>query len=73
MDQDRHVGALCRSAQPTADCGSRPLIFVQLTSLTEAAWILHGDGSYERLTPGEQEPVYAREAFLEEYAYASQD
>lgn len=36
------------------------------------AWVLHGDGSYERLTPGDQEPICAQEAFLEDYAFASQ-
>ena len=29
------------------------------------AWILHGDGSYERLSPGESEPVSAQTKFLE--------
>ena len=29
------------------------------------AWILHGDGSYERLTPGSDEPVSAQDMFLE--------
>jgi polyphosphate kinase len=29
------------------------------------AWLLHGDGSYERLTPGRDEPVSAQETFLE--------
>jgi len=29
------------------------------------AWILHGDGSYERLTPGEREPVSAQDTFLQ--------
>ncbi len=29
------------------------------------AWVLHGDGSYERLSPGDAEPVSAQERFLE--------
>jgi len=29
------------------------------------AWLLHGDGSYERLAPGEQEPVSAQETLLQ--------
>jgi len=29
------------------------------------AWVLHGDGSYERLTPGEREPVSAQDTFLQ--------
>ncbi len=29
------------------------------------AWLLHGDGSYERLSPGDAEPVSAQERFLE--------
>jgi polyphosphate kinase len=29
------------------------------------AWILHGDGSYERLSPGDQPRVCAQETFLE--------
>jgi len=28
------------------------------------AWVLHGDGSYERLQPGDREPVSAQETFL---------
>ncbi|MGI9221807.1 MAG: polyphosphate kinase 1 [Woeseiaceae bacterium] len=28
------------------------------------AWMLHGDGSYERLEPGDSEPVSAQEEFL---------
>jgi len=28
------------------------------------AWVLHGDGSYERLQPGNREPVSAQETFL---------
>ena len=32
------------------------------------AWVLHGDGSYERLTPDGDESVCAQEAFLDEYA-----
>ncbi len=30
------------------------------------AWVLHGDGSYERLTPGTNEPVSAQQEFLEQ-------
>jgi polyphosphate kinase len=30
-----------------------------------SAWVLHGDGSYERLTPGDEEPLAAQERFLE--------
>jgi len=29
------------------------------------AWVLNGDGSYERLTPGKEERISAQEAFLE--------
>jgi polyphosphate kinase len=29
------------------------------------AWVLHGDGSYERLAPGEREPVSAQDTFLQ--------
>ncbi len=29
------------------------------------AWVLHGEGSYERLSPGDAEPVSAQERFLE--------
>ena len=32
------------------------------------AWILHGDGSYERLHPGDAKPVSAQQEFLEELA-----
>ena len=32
------------------------------------AWVLHGDGSYERLTPGTAEPVSAQAVFLEKLA-----
>jgi len=32
------------------------------------SWVLHGDGSYERLTPGKAEPVSAQDAFLETLA-----
>ena len=32
------------------------------------AWILHGDGSYERLEPGDAEPVSAQEEFLNSLA-----
>ncbi len=32
------------------------------------AWALHGDGSYERLTPGTDEPVSAQAVFLEKLA-----
>ena len=35
------------------------------------AWVLHGDGSYERLTPGKQEPISAQQSFLEMLAVAS--
>jgi polyphosphate kinase len=35
------------------------------------AWLLHGDGTYERLTPGENEPVSAQETFLEQLAQAA--
>jgi len=28
------------------------------------AWILHGDGSYERLVPGDQPRVSAQETFI---------
>ena len=28
------------------------------------AWLLHGDGTYERLSPGENEPVAAQDTFL---------
>jgi len=34
------------------------------------AWILHGDGSYERLSPGELPPVSAQRQFLEQLAAA---
>ena len=30
------------------------------------AWVLHGDGSYERLHPGKDEPVSAQQMFLEQ-------
>ena len=30
------------------------------------AWVLHGDGSYERLSPGEGERISAQETFLEQ-------
>jgi polyphosphate kinase len=36
-----------------------------------SAWLLHGDGSYERLTPGSDEPVSAQETFLELLAQQS--
>jgi polyphosphate kinase len=36
-----------------------------------SAWLLHGDGSYERLTPGNEEPVSAQETFLELLAQQS--
>ena len=36
------------------------------------AWILHGDGSYERLTPGGGEAISAQSKFLEKLAAASQ-
>jgi polyphosphate kinase len=29
------------------------------------AWMLHGDGSYERLSPGDEPRVCAQETFLE--------
>jgi len=32
------------------------------------AWVLHGDGSYEKLTPGKAEPVSAQAVFLEKLA-----
>jgi len=32
------------------------------------AWVLHGDGSYERLTPGTADPVSAQAVFLEKLA-----
>jgi polyphosphate kinase len=32
------------------------------------AWILHGDGCYEQMTPGNSEPVSAQKAFLEKLA-----
>lgn len=35
------------------------------------AWTLHGDGSYERLTPGTAEPVSAQAVFLEKLAAPS--
>jgi polyphosphate kinase len=35
------------------------------------AWMLHGDGSYERLTPGTAEPVSAQAVFLEKLAAPS--
>ena len=35
------------------------------------AWVLHGDGSYERLVPGEREPVSAQETFLQLLAVPS--
>jgi len=35
------------------------------------AWALHGDGSYERLTPGTAEPVSAQAVFLEKLATTS--
>jgi len=35
------------------------------------AWTLHGDGSYERLTPGTAEPVSAQAIFLEKLATPS--
>jgi len=34
-------------------------------------WVLHGDGSYERLTPGTAEPVSAQAIFLEKLAAPS--
>jgi polyphosphate kinase len=35
------------------------------------AWLLHGDGSYERLTAGDREPVSAQETFLQLLAMPS--
>ena len=35
------------------------------------AWVLHGDGSYERLAPGDREPVSAQETFLQILAMGS--
>ena len=35
------------------------------------AWVLHGDGSYERLTPGDREPLSAQETFLQLLAMPS--
>ena len=35
------------------------------------AWELHGDGSYERLIPGDREPVSAQETFLQILALGS--
>ena len=35
------------------------------------AWTLHGDGSYERLSPGKDEPVSAQAVFLETLAAPS--
>jgi polyphosphate kinase len=35
------------------------------------AWTLHGDGSYERLSPGKEEPVSAQAVFLETLAAPS--
>ena len=35
------------------------------------AWVLNGDGSYERLTPGTDEPVSAQAVFLEKLAAPS--
>ena len=32
------------------------------------AWVLHGDGSYERLRPGDAEPVCAQSEFLKQLA-----
>jgi polyphosphate kinase len=32
------------------------------------AWVLQGDGSYEHLTPGDDPPVSAQQAFLEQFA-----
>ncbi len=32
------------------------------------AWVLHGDGSYERLSPGKGERISAQQTFLEELA-----
>jgi polyphosphate kinase len=36
------------------------------------AWLLHGDGSYERLTPGDAVPVSAQESFLNALATQSE-
>jgi polyphosphate kinase len=35
------------------------------------AWILHGDGSYERLSPAEAEQVSAQDTFLQMLAMPS--
>ena len=35
------------------------------------AWLLHGDGSYERLSPGDREPVSAQDTFLQLLAMPS--
>ena len=35
------------------------------------AWVLHGDGSYERLSPGSGEPVSAQDTFLNNLATLS--
>ncbi len=35
------------------------------------AWVLHGDGSYERLSPGSGEPVSAQDTFLNTLAMLS--
>ena len=35
------------------------------------AWMLHGDGTYERLTPGNDTPVSAQETFLRTLAAPS--
>ncbi|MDX1507167.1 MAG: polyphosphate kinase 1, partial [Woeseiaceae bacterium] len=35
------------------------------------AWVLHGDGSYERVEPGDKPRISAQETFLEELAAAS--
>ena len=32
------------------------------------AWVLQGDGSYEHLAPGDDPPVSAQQAFLEQFA-----
>ena len=32
------------------------------------SWVLHGDGSYERLTPGKAKPISAQDTFLETLA-----
>ena len=32
------------------------------------SWVLNGDGSYERLTPGDQKPISAQETFLKTLA-----